>query len=46
MEAHLPENVATDEQKISFQGKSECKGRNKHKRAGDGFQYDSIACEE
>ena len=46
MEAvQFPENVATDKHTISFQGRLEYKGHNKHKRAGDGFQCDSIACE-
>ena len=39
---HLPENLATDEQTISFQGRSPYKKRIKHKTAGDGFQCDSI----
>ena len=39
---HLPENLACDEQTISFQGRSVYKLRVKHKTAGDGFQCDSI----
>ena len=39
---HLPEKNAMDEQTISFQGRSQFKGQNKNKRAGDGFQCDSI----
>ena len=39
---HLPENLACDEQTISFQGRSIYKLRVKHKNAGDGFQCDAI----
>ena len=40
--AVLPEKLSVDEQTIMFHGSSKLKSRIKYKKAGDGFQCDSI----